>query len=218
MAVTFTRVTIVPLKFNIFLSSGSQIIRTSIGSYTGTSTGGWALGEGQGLVLGLGDNCLINPPTSVGIGGTGSSGGIIDPPVVYTFCNATQPYGRDYLNLNLKMIRANDYSFNIQVILNGNPVNCTGGSLRMSAKWNTTDTDANEVFSVSTLTGGIAYINQSVGTATVTIASSLTNVSAIPFHRIDLPYDIQYVDSTGKRYTVAYGTLTILPNISQTAP
>lgn len=211
MAATFVRVTIVGKSFKIFGPSGAQIVRATIGAVTGTSTGGYWLGSGTHALFGTGDNCLIG----IAAGGLNPA---IDPPVIYTFCNATSPYGSDFLNLNLKMIRANDYSFNIQVVLNGNPLNCTGGTLRMSAKWKPTDSDANEVFSVSTLSGGINYINATLGTATVTIASALTNTSAIPYHRVDLPYDIQLTDSTGKRFTVAYGTLTILPNISQVSP
>lgn len=214
MAISTIRVTIVPKQFRIFYSGGAAIADATVGAIKVTlAAGGWWVGSGTPPLQLIGnDNCVFNTP------GSSSTGSPIDPPVIYTFCNATQPYGRDFLNLNLKMIRANDYSFNIQVILNGNPVNCTGGTLRMSAKWLPTDTDGNEVFAVSTLTGGINYINATLGTATVTIASALTNIPAIPYHRVDLPYDIQYTDSTGKRFTVAYGTLTILPNISQTSP
>ena len=213
MALSFVKVTIVPKKFTIIYTGGLGLYDVTIGAITGTmAPGGIWIGSGSPPITAIGDNnCLI------GTGGTATPKPI-DPPVIYTFCNATSPYGSDFLNLNLKMIRANDYSFNIQVVLNGNPLNCTGGTLRMSAKWKPTDSDANEVFSVSTLSGGINYINATLGTATVTIASALTNTSAIPYHRVDLPYDIQLTDQTGKRFTVAYGTLTILPNISQIAP
>ena len=211
MAATFVRVTIVGKSFKIFGPSGAQIVRATIGAVTGTSTGGYWLGSGTHALFGTGDNCLIG----IAAGGLNPA---IDPPVIYTFCNATSPYGSDFLNLNLKMIRANDYSFNIQVVLNGNPLNCTGGFLRMTAKWNATDTDPNEVFSVTSPSGGIIWINQSLGQANITIASALTNPGSIPFHRIDLPYDIEFTDFNGKRYTVAYGTLTVLPNISQTSP
>lgn len=211
MAQVFVKATIVPKRFKLFLTDAS-IVRATIGALQGTSDIGW-LGGGNFLLAGTGANaCLLSASSS------STTQVPIDPPVIYTFCNATQPYGRDFLNLNLKMIRANDYSFNIQVILNGNPLNCTGGTLRMSAKWQPTDTDVNEVFAVSSPNNGIAFIDATQGTATVTIASGLTNIAAVPFHRVDLPYDIQFTDSFGKRFTVAYGTLTILPNISQTSP
>jgi hypothetical protein len=191
------------------------IFRISLDGVNFGTAGGIITGAGQAQIDGVALNaCLIGntvppvtpPPSS------------FDPPVVYTFCNATQPYGRDFLNLNLKMIRANDYSFNIQVVLNGTPVNLTGGTLRMSCKWQATDPDDAEIFSVTTPANGIAFITPTSGTATVTVASDLTNTDAIPFHRIDPVYDIQYTDQAGHRFTVAYGTLTILPNISETSP
>lgn len=215
---TLSKVQIRPKKYGRS-SSGStvpNIIRASVGTHMGTplaasSGGGW-VGFGQpGLFA-----TTITGCTQVTVTTPGAAA--LDPPIIYTFCNATQPYGRDFLNLNLKMIRANDYSFNIQVVLNGNALNCLGGILRMTAKWLATDTDGNEVFSVFSPSNGIAWINQSQGTATITIASGLTNTNAIPFNRIDLPYDIEFTDTNGKRFTVAYGTLTILPNISQTSP
>lgn len=184
------------------------------GGVFGTA-GGIILGAGQAQIDGVALNaCFIGVPTPTNVVSPTS----FDPPVIYTFCNATQPYGRDFLNLNLKMIRANDYSFNIQVVLNGTPVNLTGGTLRMSCKWQATDSDANEIFSVTTPSSGIVFLNATSGTATVTVASALTNTNAIPFHRIDPVYDIQYTDQGGHRFTVAYGTLTILPNISEISP
>jgi hypothetical protein len=191
----------------------THIFRISLdGSNYGTA-GGIILGAGQGQIDGVALNaCLISSPTAPVVTTA------LDPPVVYTFCNATQPYGRDFLNLNLKMIRANDYSFNIQVIMNGNAVNLTGGTLRMSCKWRATDPDSAEIFSVTSPSNGISFISAASGTATVTIANALTNTNAIPFHRIDPVYDIQFTNSAGQRYTVMYGTLTILPNISETSP
>lgn len=221
MASAFIRVIIVPQDFG----NGHATFYTKINvanvknvSLSGGNEGsaGWGiLGAGQAEIGGLALNpCLISQAAT----GTAALGTAIDPPSTYNFCNATSPYGRDFLNLNLKMIRGNDYSFNIQVILNGNAVNLSGGTLRMTAKWNLTDSDANEVFSVFSPNNGITFISQTNGTATVTIASGLTNIAAIPFHRVDLPYDIEYTDQSGKIFTVMYGTLTILPNASRTSP
>lgn len=218
MAQQFIKAVLHKPSWDIFYTKMSQTGNTNInvGAAHGATAGWGILGAGQPPINGLALNaCFISAPTP---SNTPASSTSIDPPIVYTFCNATQPYGRDFLNLNLRMIRANDYSFNIQVVLNGNPVNCTGGTLRMSAKWKPTDTDVNEVFSVETPSMGISFIDITQGTATVTIARSLTNVAAIPYHKIDLFYDIQYTDSAGHVFTVMYGLLTILPNISQTSP
>lgn len=141
----------------------------------------------------------------------------VDPPSVYTFCNSTSPYGRDYLNLNLKMIRDNDYSFDIAITLNGAAVNLAGGTLRMTAKWQITDPDNQAVFSITSNSGSsINITNAAAGTANVTVPRALT--TNLPAHRVDLVYDIQLFDNSGKTYTVMYGTLTVLPNVSITAP
>ena len=88
----------------------------------------------------------------------------------------------------------------------------------MSAKWRVTDPDSAEVFSVFSPGSGISFINATLGTATVTIASDLTNVPAIPYHTIGLPYDIELTDVSGNIYTIMLGTLTIIPNVSRTSP
>lgn len=186
-------------------------------SITNVDLGSGALGEaGVGLIgmaqtgiIGLfGSDCFCpsTPPGPVGPSP-------VDPPATYVFSDV-----RDYLNLNLTMVRADTYSFDIAVVLNGVPINLTGGTLRMTAKWRVTDPDADEVFSVSTPSSGIVFVDAIVGTATVTIASDLTDVEEIPYHKIDLPYDIRYTDSGGNIFTVMRGLLTILPNTSRATP
>lgn len=126
------------------------------------------------------------------------------------------PVGADYLNLNLKMVRGNNTSFNIQVVQGGSALNCTSGTLRMTAKWKPTDADVNEVFSVYSPANGITWTSAAGGLATITIAPGLT--SSLPYHQVNLPYDIQYTDASSNPVTVGYGTLTVLPNISRTTP
>ena len=220
MAQTIVKVVLHPQAFsqgNILTQINPAVVHNvNLGGSTQGSAGWGLTGAGQGLILGAALNpCLINvaPPP-----GPPPATTALDPPVIYTFCNATSPYGRDFLNLNLKMIRGNDYSFNIQVIQNGNSVSLTGGTLRMTAKWNVTDTDANAVFSVYSPSNGISFISAVAGTATVTIASSLTNMASIPFHRIDLPYSIDLTTAAGQKFTVMYGTLTVLPDANRTYP
>jgi hypothetical protein len=222
MAQQFIKALLHKPGWNDFYTGMSQVGNTRIAM---SATSGYPvtagvsiLGAGQPAIYGLALNACFIATSAGSASGGGPSPTSIDPPIVYTFCNATQPYGRDFLNLNLKMIRANDYSFNIQVILSGNPVNCTGGFLRMSAKWQPTDTDGNEIFAVESPSSGITWINQSQGTANILIARDLTNIPAVPYHRIDVPYDVQLTNAAGQVQTVMYGTLTILPNISQTSP
>lgn len=218
MAQLFIKALLHPVGWNDFYIKMSQTgnVNIAVGAAHPMSAGWGILGAGQPGISGLALNaCFLSPVSS---GTTSIPKTSIDPPQPYTFCNALQPYGRDFLNLNLKMVRANDYSFQIQVILNGNPVNCTGGFLRFSAKWRAQDSDADEVFAIESPGSGIVWIDQTIGTATLTIARDLTNISAVPFHKIDLLYDLQLTNVAGSVFTVMYGTLTIIPNISQTSP
>ena len=147
----------------------------------------------------------------------------IDPPSVYTFATATSPYGRDYLNLNLKMVRGDDFSYNIQVLNNGSAQSLTSSTLRMTAKWLPTDVDASAVFSINSPSSGITITSAAGGLATVTVANTLTNVSAIPFHPVNLYYDTRVTGNSvsgtpGTINTIMYGQLTIVPDITRTAP
>lgn len=194
---------------DILVGIPDTITNVDIGGGDFAEAGIAITGMGQAGLFGMfGSDCDCSsvPPTPPGPSP-------VDPPAVYVFSDV-----RDYLNLNLTMVRADDFSFDIAVVLNGVPINLTGGTLRMTAKWKVTDPDADEVFSVSTPSNGIFFIDATVGTATVTIASALTNVTAIPFHKIDLPYDLRFTDSGGVISTVMRGLLTILPNSSRTSP
>lgn len=141
-----------------------------------------------------------------------------DPPFppVYPYFFATEDiYGRDHLSLNLKMVRGDTYQFDAVIILNGTPVDLTGGTVRMTAKWAVGNTDGNAVFQLSSAVSGITVTDPTSGEISVTIASSLT--TSLPAKKVELPYDIQYVDSGGNVYTVLYGTLTVVPDVTITA-
>ena len=212
---TFIPALIHPAAFKVF-NTGipiANVTRASIGGGNTTTAGPGILGEGLGRIQALALNtCFLSNAAPPGPATT------IDPPQTYNFCTALSPYGRDFLNLNLRMVRADDFLFNIQVILNGQPLNCNGGTLRMTVKWAVTDLDANEIFSLTSPSGGITWINQTLGTASILIPSADTNITAIPYHTVNLPYDIRFTDLTGKIKTVMSGTLTVVPNTSQTSP
>lgn len=116
------------------------------------------------------------------------------------------------------MVRSNDFSFNIAILLNGVAVNCNSGFLRMTVKWRPQDSDANKIFALTSPSTGITWVSQSGGTATVKVPHTATAITAIPFHQVNPYYDIQFTDGSGNIYTVAYGILTINPNISQSSP
>ena len=91
----------------------------------------------------------------------------------------------------------------------------TGGVVTMTAKWALGDTDNNAVFQVSSATGGIVLTSATAGEISVTIASALT--VNLPSRKVELPYDIQFVNSVNEVYTVLYGTLLIVPDATVTA-
>lgn len=141
-----------------------------------------------------------------------------DPPFppVYPYLFSTDDiYGRDHLSLNLKMVRGDTYKFNATIVLNGSPVDLTGGVVRMTAKWSLSDSDSDAVFQVSSATGGIVITSATAGEISVTIAADLTE--PLPSRKVELPYDIQFVNSVSEVYTVLYGTLLIVPDATITS-
>lgn len=124
-------------------------------------------------------------------------------------------YGREYLALNLRMVRGDTYKFDAQILLHRTPVDLTGGTVKMTAKWSLSAADGSAVFQkTSSPGGGIVVTDAAQGQITVTIASS--NTSSLPAKKVELPYDIQFVDSSGAVYTVLYGTLVIVPDATTT--
>ena len=113
------------------------------------------------------------------------------------------------------MVRGDTYKFNATIVLNGYAVDLTGGVVRMTAKWSLADTDDNAVFQISSATGGIVITSATAGEIAITIASDLTE--SLPSRKVELPYDIQFVNSINEVYTVLYGTLLIVPDATITA-
>ena len=136
------------------------------------------------------------------------------PPVYPYFFSTEDIYGRDHLSLNIKMVRGDTYKFDAAIILNGSPVDITGGTVRMTAKWSLANLDAAAVFQLSSATTGIVITSATAGEIQVTIAAA--NTSSLPAKKVELPYDIQFVDSIGAVYTVLYGTLTVVPDATIT--
>ena len=138
------------------------------------------------------------------------------PPVWPYLFSSGEIYGRDHLSVNQKMIRRDNYSFEIAVVLNGEPVDLTGCSLTMTAKYSVTDLDASAVFTRSTSTSGITITDATGGIALVEIVTS--NTTALPLHLVNLVYDIEMIDASAKRYTVLSGILSVYPDVSSANP
>jgi hypothetical protein len=137
------------------------------------------------------------------------------PPVWPYLFSTDVIYGRDHLSVSIKFIRQDTFTFDATVILDGNPVDITGWSLVMTAKWDIRDADSAAVFQ-RTIGSGIAVTSAVNGEFTVTIASS--NTSSLPLHRTVLPFDIQATDTSGNKYTILYGNLVVDPDVTSVTP
>lgn len=120
---------------------------------------------------------------------------------------------------NLTMTRGNDFSFDANVTQNGVPASISAYTFRMTAKWRPTDADGSALFQL-TNGSGITILNGPAGTINVTIPRVATNSTSIPFHTINVPYDLQLNTggATSATQTIMQGNLRILPNITITDP
>lgn len=119
------------------------------------------------------------------------------------------------MSVNLTTYRDRTFTFNVAVTQSGAAYNLTGATLRMTAKYNYTDSDAQAVFALTSGTG-ITVTNAAAGLATVTISPSKT--LTLPFNQVNLVYDIQVTDAGGNVWTVVDGILYVLPNVSILTP
>jgi hypothetical protein len=111
------------------------------------------------------------------------------------------------------MVRGDTYKFNAGAVLNGAPVDLTGKTLKMTAKFAPTDTAGQAVFTLSTSNPAeILVTSASGGLFTVTISSSKT--TTLPFFLTRLYYDIEMSDGAGVINTLLQGTLNVKPNIT----
>ena len=117
---------------------------------------------------------------------------------------------------NLKMVRGDTKVFTATVTLNGVAVNLTGGTLRLTAKWSPFDADGAAAFQLSSPSDGIVLTTPTSGIATITITAAKT--TGLPNKLSNLFYDLQFTDSASKPYTVSYGRILLLPEISITTP
>lgn len=211
---SFETVQIPRVTFSPVLIS-SEIDETITADISGTPAAAMPFMVGAIVIPTIGifyDDCTCDEST------TGDLPPDADPPFppVYPYLFSTdQIYGRDNLSLNLKMVRGDTYIFDATIMLNGVPVDLTGGIVRMTAKWALSDSDVNAVFQLSTATSGITVTSTTAGEIRVTIPSSAT--SSLPAKKVELPYDIQFVNSAGDIYTVLLGTLVIVPDATITA-
>lgn len=171
---------------------------------------------GQYFVFSLVDYTTCNDGGNSGGGGITQLPPNSDPPFPpvwpYTF-DSSLLYGRDHLGQNITWVRGDTFIFTCTITQNGSPVNITGGTLKLTAKWDVTDTEGNAVFKCDSNTpDGIVLTSPTLGVATITISSAKT--SSLPSHNVNLFYDIQYTDSSGNVSTVMLGKALIKVDVT----
>lgn len=119
------------------------------------------------------------------------------------------PPGSALVTQNLVMFRGDTYIFDAQVLLRGNPVNLSGGTLTMTAKWAVTKDTA--IFTRDSNGDGITVTDAANGNIRVTIEPE--NTEDLPASVCYLVYDIQ-LESGGNTYTVGYGQLKVVPDVT----
>jgi hypothetical protein len=122
-------------------------------------------------------------------------------------------YGKEHLDVTIRMIRGDTYGFTLRVIQAGESFDITGATFWMTAKWHVTDADGAAVFQISTA-DDMAILDPENGRVGVTIKPSKT--IGLPASKIDLSYDIQMKTSTGDVHTVLRGTLVVTPDVTIT--
>lgn len=187
--------------------SGTLAISTDTGTAKTWLLGGLRLAKSISTESG----CLFSSTTVVTITPLDPPFPPVNPPF-----STELIYGRDHLSLNLLMVRGDTYQFDIAVTNNGTAVDLTGMTIRFTAKRNVRDADVSAVIALSTATTGISVLSATAGTARITIPSSAT--TGLAAHKVELPYDIQLVDSSSNVFTVTRGVLTIVPDVTVTTP
>ncbi len=113
------------------------------------------------------------------------------------------------------MVRGDTLKFTAAVKLNGTPVNLTGATIWMTAKWSPSDPDNLSVFQASTTTYGIVVTSAADGLFLVAIPPNIT--TPLPARKVELFYDIQMKNAATEVFTVAIGNLVILPDVTITS-
>lgn len=123
-------------------------------------------------------------------------------------------YGRENTNV-FRMYRNDLYQRTFVVVQDGQFFDLTNCAVRMTFKWSVVDSDLDAVF-VLTNGDGITLSNPTEGEFYFTILPEDT--TGLPSHTVSLRFDAQITTSDSAVYTVAYGVLQVLPDVSITTP
>lgn len=90
----------------------------------------------------------------------------------------------------------------------------TGGTITFMAKYKVKDLDADAVFSKSTSSSGIVWLNQAAAEPTATLTIEPADYPASMLGRDKtLLYEVEIVDGSGRRETVQRGELPIIADV-----
>lgn len=158
----------------------------------------------------------------------------VTPPTIYFFTappvpDPVDPGGEDptiYSNcvtgdegdVDMEMFKGNTFTFDcfVRNELTRDRISLVGGTMIMTAKWDSADLDAAAVFQLRSddiNPTTIEFTNPAEGEATVTIPSSATN--SLPSRRCVLNYDLKFIDVDDHPYTVANGLLVVHPGVTR---
>lgn len=116
-------------------------------------------------------------------------------------------------SVELSMYRGDTALFPFAVTDSAGAYNIAGASFWFTAKKTPCDADVSAVFQ-KTLADGITVTNAAAGLGQVELAEADTNT--LPCSRTILTYDLQMKTAAGKVYTLAYGKLTVNPDVTVT--
>lgn len=114
------------------------------------------------------------------------------------------------------MFRGDTFVFDVQVFqANGAPADISGWTAWFTAKFYVNDPDLRAVMRQDNGDlGGIVLTQPTIGKLEVTVAPIATR--GFPDGAVELVYDVQVRDNSGRVSTVDSGTLTVNPDVTRT--
>jgi uncharacterized protein YbjT (DUF2867 family) len=113
--------------------------------------------------------------------------------------------------MNFTITRGDDVGWSGTVELSDVAYDLAGCALYFTGKNKYTDADASAIFQ-KTIGSGITVTNPTQGLFTIALVPADT--TAIPKAKTILVWDLQLVNSAGKRYTIASGNLIVNPDVT----
>ena len=114
---------------------------------------------------------------------------------------------------NFTITRGDTWSLSGSATLGGDPYDLAGCTLYFTVKYKHTDSEEDAVFQKST-GSGITHTNPTNGLYTV--SANPADTTGLTKTRQVLVWDCQLVTAGGAKYTLNYGNLVVLPDVTNT--